>query len=59
MTDGSVQQAVTRQYRMEAQGTKYDEDFILKQKYGLVTPQLTGKENNLIRREARKNGRTR
>jgi hypothetical protein len=57
MTQGSVQQAVTREYRKEAQGVKYDEDFILKQKYGLVSPQLTGKENNLIRRESRKNGR--
>lgn len=51
----SVQEAVTKQYREEAIGVKYEEDFILKQKYGLVAPQLTGAENNIIRREA-KNG---
>lgn len=59
MADLSVQQAVLRQYRRESQNLKYEQEFILKQKYGLVAPQLTGAENNLIRREARKNGRPR
>ena len=54
--DNSVQQAVIKQHRQEAQGVKFDEDFILKQKYGLVAPQLTGAENNIIRREAKSAG---
>jgi hypothetical protein len=49
----SVHQAVTKQYRQESRGLKYEQDFQLKQKYGLVTPQLTGAENNIIRREVR------
>lgn len=53
----SIQYAVTKQHREEAQGVKFDEDFILKQKYGLVAPQLTGAENNIIRREAKSAGR--
>lgn len=51
-----VQDAVTQQYRLEAVGIRHDEDFILKQKYGLVAPQLTGAEINIIRREARNAG---
>lgn len=59
MADGnlSVLQAVTKEYRQESQGLKYEQDFMLKQKYGLVAPQLTGAENNIIRREA-KNARS-
>jgi len=53
----SVHQAVVKEYRLEAQGLKYDEDLMLKQKYGLVAPQLTGAENNIIRREAKNAGR--
>lgn len=49
----SVHQEVTKQYRQESRGLKYEQDFMLKQKYGLVTPQLTGAENNIIRREVR------
>lgn len=53
----SVITAVTKQYREESQGLKYEQDFILKQKYGLVAPQLTGAENNIIRRETSNAGR--
>ena len=54
--DISVQQAVIKQHRQDAQGVKFGEDFSLKQKYGLVAPQLTGAENNIIRREAKSAG---
>lgn len=49
----SIHQEVTKQYRQESRGLKYEHDFMLKQKYGLVTAQLTGAENNIIRREVR------
>jgi hypothetical protein len=53
----SIEQAVAQQYRQEAKGLKFEQDFMLKQKYGLVAPQLTGAENNIIRREAKNAGR--
>ena len=48
-----VIEAVTNQYSEEARDLKHDQDFMLKQKYGLVSPQLELAEINEIRREAR------
>lgn len=50
----TVEEAIAQQYKTEAADLKHAEDLMLKQKYGLVAPQLTGKENEMIRREAKR-----
>ncbi len=47
---------VMAQYAEEAHNTKYDEDIMLRQKYGVIDPKITGAENMLIQQEEMRHG---
>ena len=49
----SVVDAVTNQFLAEAKGLKHDQEFLLRQKYGLVSPQLELGEQGEVRAEER------